>query len=93
MRPILGGRERARPCGAVAPTAIVGGMEFLNFLLMLTFTATIVLGAAATAIISQEHRIGSNATLIRRRAVWWHILFFWPVPVVLGLHILKSYYF
>lgn len=72
------------------------GMRFgngLNFFLMLTFTITIVLGAAATAIISQEHRIGSNATLLRRRAVLWHILFFWPVPVVLGLHILKSYYF
>lgn len=78
--------------GLVAHT----GMRFgngLNFVLMLTFTITIVLGAAATAIISQEHRIGSNATLLRRRAVLWHILFFWPVPVVLGLHILKSYYF
>ena len=72
------------------------GMRFgngLNFYLMLTFTLMIVLGTAATTVISQEHRIGSNATLIRRKTVWWHILLFWPVPTVLSLHVLKSYYF
>ncbi|WP_455198502.1 FAD-dependent oxidoreductase [Kaarinaea lacus] len=72
------------------------GMRFgngLNYFLMFTFTATVALGAVATAIISQEHRIGTNATWLRRRTIWWHILLFWPVPVVLGFHILKSYYF
>ncbi|WP_455217459.1 FAD-dependent oxidoreductase [Kaarinaea lacus] len=72
------------------------GMRFgngLNYLLMFTFTATVALGAVATAVISQEHRFGTNATWLRRRTIWWHILLFWPVPVVLGFHILKSYYF
>jgi nitrite reductase (NADH) large subunit len=80
----------------IAGLVVHTGMRFghgLNFALMLFFTTTILLGALATAIISHEHRIGANATLLRRRAVWWHILFFWPVPIVLGLHILKSYYF
>ena len=60
---------------------------------MLSFTATLLLGGVVTAIISQEHRLGANATWLRRKTVWWHILLFWPVPVVLGLHIFKSYYF
>jgi len=80
----------------VAGLIIHTGMRFgngLNFYLMLIFTVMIALGAAATTVISQEHRIGSNATLIRRKTVWWHILLFWPVPAVLGLHVLKSYYF
>lgn len=65
----------------------------LNLLLMVSFSATLLLGAVVTAIIAQEHRLGANATWLRRKTVWWHILLFWPVPVVLGLHILKSYYF
>ena len=65
----------------------------LNFFLMLTFSATVILGSIATAVIAQEHRIGSSATWIRRKAVWWHILLFWPVPVTLSFHILNSYYF
>jgi nitrite reductase (NADH) large subunit len=72
------------------------GMRFghgLNFVLMSSFTATLILGAAATAIISQEHWLGTNATRLRRKTVWWHILFFWPVPMALGIHVLKSYYF
>jgi len=25
--------------------------------------------------------------------VWIHILLFWPIPVLLGFHIFKSYYY
>ncbi|MDX2463831.1 MAG: FAD-dependent oxidoreductase [Porticoccus sp.] len=80
----------------IAGLVVHTGMRFgsgINFVLMFFFTTTILLGAAATAIISQEHRFGAYATLLRRKTVWWHIVLFWPIPVVLGIHILKSYYF
>ena len=30
---------------------------------------------------------------IRRQTTWVHILVFWPVPVLLGFHILSAYFF
>jgi nitrite reductase (NADH) large subunit len=66
----------------------------LNLLLMVSFSATLLLGAIATGLIAFEHRIGgAAATRLRRKSVWWHILFFWPVPVALAAHVAKSYYF
>jgi nitrite reductase (NADH) large subunit len=29
----------------------------------------------------------------RRQWTWLHIMLFWPVPVLLGAHVVKSYYF
>lgn len=66
----------------------------LNLLLMLSFSVTLLLGSLATGIISLEHKLGSAvATRLRRKSVWWHILAFWPVPVLLGFHILKGYWY
>lgn len=66
----------------------------LNRLLMLSFTATLLLGAVAGSLIGLEHRIGAPlATRLRRQSIGWHILMFWPVPVLLGFHILKGYWY
>ncbi|MDT8385662.1 MAG: FAD-dependent oxidoreductase [Gammaproteobacteria bacterium] len=78
--------------GLVAHTGMRLG-DGINFVLMVSFTATLILGAMATAIISRQHRMGASATRLRRKAIGWHIFLFWPVPVVLSLHVLKSYYF
>jgi nitrite reductase (NADH) large subunit len=65
----------------------------LNFLLMTTFLAVVVLGAAAGGVIALEHRIGAGAARLRRTWLWTHILIAWPIPVLLAFHVLKTYYF
>ena len=67
----------------------------LNFLLLATFSATLVLGALSTGVIALEHRIDGSQVRrrLRRQSVLWHILLFWPVPVLLGWHVLKSYWY
>jgi nitrite reductase (NADH) large subunit len=66
----------------------------LNFMLLLSFSVMLLLGALSTGVIALEHRIGGAlATRLRRRSVWLHILTFWPVPALLGWHIFKSYWY
>lgn len=66
----------------------------LNFWLMLAFGLTLLLGAAASGVIGQSHRLGSAlGRQLRRQSIWMHILLFWPVPVLLGFHVLKGYWF
>jgi nitrite reductase (NADH) large subunit len=66
----------------------------LNFLLMLSFSLMLLLGALSTGVISMEHRIGGAlATHLRRQSVWLHILLFWPVPALLGWHVFKTYWY
>ncbi len=65
----------------------------LNFLLMAAFLTAIVVGAAAGGLIAFEHRLGAGAMRLRRSGIWTHILIAWPIPVLLGFHVLKSYYF
>jgi nitrite reductase (NADH) large subunit len=40
--------------------------------------------------MAAEHRVGAR---VRARWHWLHLLLFWPVPALLGVHVLKSYYF
>lgn len=65
----------------------------LNFTLMATFLGVVALGAAAGGVIALEHRLGSGAARLRRTWLWTHILISWPIPVLLGFHVLKTYYF
>lgn len=66
----------------------------LNFLLMSSFTAMLIIGSLAAAVIAFEHRIGGAlATRLRRQSALLHILLFWPVPLLLGWHIFKTYWF
>jgi len=66
----------------------------LNLLLMLCFAGLIMLGAIASGVISQEHQLPrALSTRLRKVSIWTHILMFWPVPVLLGFHIFKTYYY
>jgi len=79
--------------GLVAHTGFRLG-HGLNLLLIAAFSATLVLGALSTGVIALEHRIGGAlARRLRRQSVLWHILLFWPVPVLLGWHVFKTYWF
>lgn len=66
----------------------------LNSYLMLSFTGLILTGALAGLLIATEHRLSASAARrLRSRLIWLHILLGWPLPVLLGFHIVKTYYF
>lgn len=65
----------------------------LNFMLMSAFLVAIVVGAMAGGLIALEHRLGTGVARLRRSGLWAHILIAWPIPVLLGFHVLKSYYY
>ena len=66
----------------------------LNFFLMLVFSALILVGAVAGVAIGYEHNMPRRlAKQVRLYAVWSHILLLWPLPALLGFHILKTYYY
>jgi nitrite reductase (NADH) large subunit len=44
-------------------------------------------------VAALEHRLGARAVPLRRAWNWTHLLAAWPLPVLLGVHVLKSYYF
>ncbi len=88
--------------------AIVGGLaifvllvhtgfrlgENLNFMLMMSFTGLILVGAIVASVIAMEHNLeASLVKQVRSLGLWLHILLFWPLPVLLGFHIFKTYYF
>ncbi|UCE88415.1 MAG: NAD(P)/FAD-dependent oxidoreductase [Pseudomonadota bacterium] len=66
----------------------------LNYLLMLSFVGLIGIGTLAAGVISTAHRFDASlGRRLRNLSVWGHILLFWPLPALLGFHIVKAYYF
>jgi nitrite reductase (NADH) large subunit len=66
----------------------------LNLYLMLSFVGLIGIGTVTAGVIALEHRLDTTlARRLRETSLWMHILLFWPLPVLLGFHIIKTYYF
>jgi len=66
----------------------------LNFYLMVVFSALLLVGTIASLVIGYEHALPRRlAKHVRSYAVWSHILLLWPLPALLGFHILKTYYY
>ncbi len=66
----------------------------LNFWLMICVAGLLVVGALSSAVVACEHRLQPGlASTLKRYFVWTHILLFWPVPVLLGWHIFKGYWY
>ncbi len=64
----------------------------LNFWLMATFLAIAVAGSLTGIVTAREHKLLSNGKASPRAAfVWLHIFTFWPMPVLLMLHIVTVY--
>lgn len=77
----------------VAHTGFRLGDE-LNFLLMINFLLLAVAGANASTVVATEHRmVPAAAKIQRKRWNWMHLMLFWPLPVLLGFHVFKTYYF
>lgn len=68
--------------------------EQLNFLLMLSFVGIAILGAALGLLTSYEAKKPSlMISKWKSYSAWAHIICFWPLPALLGFHIVASYYF
>jgi len=67
----------------------------LNFWLMFVFVILNLLGAVAGIVSAIEAKGTTSAAMIARRLrptlTWAHIIFFWPLPVLLTFHILSVY--
>lgn len=70
--------------------------ENLNFWLMATFLATNVAGGFTGVLSGLEGKLsGESARRVRAwrpRLTWLHVLTFWPVPVLLVLHVIGAYW-
>ena len=66
----------------------------LNFYLMSLFVALSVLGITSTLAVSFAQKVNpAMSSVIRRQSILWHIILTWPIPVLLGWHIVKGYWY
>lgn len=66
----------------------------LNLLLMLAFVGLLLAGALASGVIGLQHALPQRlARRARNLSLWTHILLLWPLPALLGFHVLKTYWF
>ncbi len=66
----------------------------LNQWLMLNVLALMALGALSGGFTAVERVLGGRTgSTLRRWWTWAHILVAWPLPVLLGFHVLTVYYF
>jgi nitrite reductase (NADH) large subunit len=85
--------------GTISLVALVTHTGFrlgnnFNFVLMLNFVALALVGALAGAVTAAERRLSPVAAK-RLRSFWTgtHIAMAWPLPVLVGLHVVIAYYF
>jgi len=77
----------------IAHTGLRLGSE-LNLMLMMSFMLLAIVGANAGRVIANEHNIAAGfAKKQRTKWTWLHLLLAWPLPVLLGFHVIKTYYF
>ena len=66
----------------------------LNRYLMVNFLLVTALGAGAGIAVAVGHRLSPAKSLsVRKNLAWIHLLVSWPLPLLLGMHILSVYYF
>jgi nitrite reductase (NADH) large subunit len=65
----------------------------LNFLLIASFLALTALGSIAGAVVALERVPNRWTRRVRALSGYWHVVLLWPLPALLGFHILKVYYF
>ena len=66
----------------------------MNAWLMTLFSGLILVGGVYGVFMSLQHKVdGVLAQRIRGYMNWGHLLLFWPVPVLLTFHVIKTYYF
>jgi nitrite reductase (NADH) large subunit len=64
-----------------------------NFLLLVSFLLLTKLGSVASAVTAVESRPTRTSRRWKQWSTRTHIVLAWPLPVLLGFHILSVYYF
>jgi nitrite reductase (NADH) large subunit len=83
--------------GALLALVVHTGFRFgnqLNFILMLNFLLLAAAGANASTVVASEHHL--LPSLAKKQRKLWnkaHLFLFWSLPVLLGFHVLKTYFF
>ncbi len=70
--------------------------ENLNFWLMACFLGLSLAGAVAGLTTAIEHKLFATpepAATARSLSFWLHLIAFWPIPVLLAVHVLSVYYY
>jgi nitrite reductase (NADH) large subunit len=66
----------------------------LNLLLAVSFVGAALAGGVFAGLVAREHVIDAvRARKLKAAALWAHILFVWPLPVLLAFHIAQGYLF
>jgi nitrite reductase (NADH) large subunit len=66
----------------------------LDLALVIAFLGLAWVGVVSAGMTAWQHRLPPRQLQRwRRSADWAHILLAWPLPVLLGLHVLKAYWF
>jgi nitrite reductase (NADH) large subunit len=77
----------------LAHTGLHLGGNF-NLVLMLDFLGLIALGSAAGLVTALETRLDPfRAKTLRSLYTWTHIVLVWPLPALVGFHIMAAYYY
>jgi nitrite reductase (NADH) large subunit len=77
----------------IAHTGLRLGYQ-LNLYLMLSFVGLLLAGGIASGVIGLQHVLPRGlAGRTREISLWTHILLIWPLPALLGFHVLKGYWF
>ena len=83
--------------GAGLALAIHTGMRLgssLNLYLMVSYTGALLAGALLSGAAGLQHALPLGlARRTRSLSLWTHILLLWPLPGLLGFHVLKTYWF
>lgn len=68
----------------------------LNAWLMSTFLVVALAGGATSLATALAHRLGKrpeHAEAVKSTSLWIHILAFWPLPLLLTVHVLSVYFY
>lgn len=66
----------------------------LNFYLAFSFIGAALAGGVFAGLVAREHTLDPvRARQLKTGALWSHLLFIWPLPVLLGFHIAQGYVF
>jgi nitrite reductase (NADH) large subunit len=65
----------------------------LNLVLMTSFVGANVAGAFAGGLVGGALGHGRTSARVGQTLVWIHVLFVWPLPVLVGFHVLSAYFF
>ncbi|MGD9785628.1 MAG: FAD-dependent oxidoreductase [Hyphomicrobiaceae bacterium] len=83
--------------GAVIALAAHSGFRLganLNFWLIASFLLLMLSGAATALVTANEHRLDQEpAVRLKSIGFWLHLIAFWPLPLLLAVHVLSVYFY